>query len=287
MDTVREMGAREFPLLLREIPDPPKKLYYTGRLPDPDLVPLCVVGSRKFSAYGKMACERILGGLAGYPVSIISGLALGIDAIAHQTALAVGLHTVAIPGSGLSPKALYPAAHRSLAHRILASGGTLMSPFEPDFRAAVWGFPARNRIMAGMSKATLIIEAEERSGTLITARLALDYNREVFAVPGSIFSPTSRGTNALIRDGAAPVTEPADLISLLGFSLREDFKKSDARPPDLSPDELLVWERLDAPRTRDELNSLTNISAPLLNTILSRLELSGAIKESGGVWQRS
>lgn len=287
MDAIRELAPGEFPPLLREIPDPPGKLYCAGRLPDPDLLPLCVVGSRKFSAYGKMSCERIIAGLAGFPISIISGLALGIDAIAHRAALAAGLATVAVPGSGLSLEALYPAANRSLARDLLAAGGALLSPFEPDFRAVAWGFPARNRIMAGMSKAALIIEAEERSGTLITARLALDYNRDVYAVPGSIFSPASRGTNALIRDGAAPVTGAADLLSLLGFSAQENPERSVSPPVGADVDELRVWEALGTPRAREELHSLVNIPVPLLNTILSRLELRGVITEFGGTWRRS
>ena len=190
------ISKNEFPAAfspLLEIPEPPEKLYYRGALPDDDTVLLAVVGSRKYSHYGKEACEQVVKGLRGYDITIVSGLALGIDSIAHRSALDAGLKTIAVPGSGLDDDALYPREHLQLAREIVEKGGALVSEYEPDFKATTWSFPRRNRIMAGLSKAVLVVEAERPSGTLITARLALDYGRDVFAVPGSIFSETSRG----------------------------------------------------------------------------------------------
>ncbi|MCI5051096.1 MAG: DNA-processing protein DprA, partial [Candidatus Pacebacteria bacterium] len=206
------------PYLLQQIPDVPKQLLIRGEFPDEEkYVFLSVIGSRKYTPYGKQAVETIIRGLAGYPIVIVSGLALGMDALAHEAALANSLKTIAVPGSGLDDASIYPARHLNLAHRILQSGGALVSEFEPGFKANKWSFPKRNRIMAGLSHAVLVIEAENKSGTRITARLATEYNREVFSVPGSIFSSSSDGTNQLIREGATPVTSAQDIIDFFGF----------------------------------------------------------------------
>ena len=149
------INFEEFPKLLKEINDPPKRLYVEGTLPADDAKWLCVVGSRKFSNYGKEVCEELIAGLVGQPVIIVSGLALGIDAIAHNAALNAGLKTIAVPGSGLDPKVLYPKSHFQLARKILEAGGALISEFEPDMVATPYTFPQRNRIMAGLCHATL------------------------------------------------------------------------------------------------------------------------------------
>src|SRR3989344_3312525 len=185
--TIRELQKGEFPPLLDEIPDPPKKLNCAGNLPYPENKILCIVGARKFTSYGKEACEELIKGLRGYPITIVSGLALGTDSIAHRAALANNLQTVAIPGSGLNPDILYPRSHLRLAEEIIENGGGLLSEFDDDFRATLWSFPQRNRIMAGISHAVFVIEAEIKSGTLITSRLATEYNRDVLTLPGSIF----------------------------------------------------------------------------------------------------
>ncbi|NCU28960.1 MAG: DNA-protecting protein DprA, partial [Candidatus Moranbacteria bacterium] len=183
MQDIIKLKPDEFPPQLLEIPQPPKNLYIRGKLPDPDLTYLAIVGSRNYTSYGKDICEKLIKGLKGYPIVIVSGLALGIDSIAHKMALSVGLKTIAFPGSGLSDKAIYPKTNIFLAQEIIENDGCLISEFEPDFISTLYSFPQRNRLMAGMSKAVLIIEAEEKSGTLITARLALDYNKDVLAVP--------------------------------------------------------------------------------------------------------
>lgn len=214
---IRTIYRDEYPFLLRQISSQPKSLDVVGELPSDGRKFLCVVGSRRHSRYGEDVCRSLISGLRGYPVVIVSGLALGIDSIAHEAALEADLPTVAFPGSGLSPDVLYPASRQRLAERIVASGGALISPFQRDAPSAPWFFPARNRLMAGMCHATLIIEAREESGTMITATAALQFGRDVFAVPGSIFSEMSRGPNALFSQGAAPVSSSADLLEALGL----------------------------------------------------------------------
>ena len=196
---IKELPAAEFPVGLQEIPQPPKQLNYRGKLPSRNTTLLSIVGSRKYTSYGKQVLEELVSGLAGYPIGIISGLALGIDSLSHEAALQNNLYTLAIPGGGLSDNRLYPATHKKLAFRILEAGGGLLSEFEPDFKATKWSFPQRNRLVAGISKATLLIEANEKSGTLITARMATDYNRELLVVPGSIFSQNSKGVHQFLK----------------------------------------------------------------------------------------
>jgi DNA processing protein len=212
----------------------------------------------------------------------VSGLALGIDAIAHRTALEVGLSCVGIPGSGLDDDVLYPRTNVSIARRIVESGGALVSEFEPTQRAAPWTFPKRNRIMAGMSHATLLIEATERSGTLITARLASDYNRELLAVPGSIFSEHSHGTHQFIKLGATPVTSASDVLAAL--HLEEHAAHA---PPTLTPDEQVVWDALSEPRDSDALVQVLKIPIHELHTTLTLMELGGHLVEYDGHWRRS
>jgi len=204
--------------MLSEIPRPPKELYCEGELLDfNEYKYLTVVGSRKFSRYGRDVCEALIAGLKGYNVVIVSGLALGIDAIAHQAALDAGLKTIAVPGSGLDRSVLHPRTNHRLADDIIKSGGALLSEFEPTYPAGLHTFPKRNRIMVGMSHAVLLIEAAERSGTLITARMATDYNRELLAVPHDITRVTAQGVNQFLKLGATPVTESADILRALGI----------------------------------------------------------------------
>jgi len=280
---IRKLSKEEFPPQLFEIPEPPKQLFVHGEMPSQDSVLLTVIGSRKYSHYGKEICEKLISGLAGYDITIISGLALGIDAIAHKAAIKAGLKTVAVPGSGLDESVLYPSTNRILAREIIKNKGALLSEFDLDFRATPWSFPQRNRIMAGLSQATLVIEAQERSGTLITARLALDYNRDVLAVPGSVFSQNSCGTNRLLRQGATPITNSIELLDAIGFEAEENTpeqKKLDFQ--NCSPEEKRVLEIISEPCTRDELIRALNVSTSQASILLSAMEIKGLLKESGG-----
>ena len=268
-----------WPERLLEIPDKPKKMYIAGDFPEGEVKYLAVVGSRKHSNYGRVACERIIEGLRGYPVVIISGLALGIDSLAHEAALRAGLKTIAVPGSGLSEKAIYPKSNFILANKILKAGGCLLSEFEPDFQATNWSFPMRNRIMAALSDAVLLIEAQEKSGTLITARLAMDYNRDVLVVPGEIFSETSTGTNMLLKDGAHPCLGTKEVLEFLGF---KEQKQVDKNYDDCTDVEKELLKLLYEPISKEELMQKYEGSATELNTALSLLELKGHIEETLG-----
>ncbi|MFZ2831818.1 MAG: DNA-processing protein DprA [Minisyncoccia bacterium] len=277
---ISELSPLEFPKALLEIPQVPEKLFVVGDLPDPtEYYYLSVVGSRKYTSYGREACERIIAGLAGYPIVIVSGLAMGIDGIAHRAALDAGLRTVAVPGSGLDPKVIYPRVHLGLAREIIETGGALLSEYEPDFRATPWSFPQRNRIMAGLCQGTLIIEAEEKSGTLITARMALDYNRNVFVVPGPIFSATSKGTNGLLRQGATPITCAKDLLEEIGF-IEQTYGTLDLTL--FTPEEQEILVLLDKPHTREEIVALIDMSPAETLSILTVLEIKGHIQEQLG-----
>jgi len=274
------MQQLPIPYLLQQIPDKPTQLYIRGNFPDENNYKfLTVIGSRKFTTYGKQVCNNIIRGLAGYPIVIVSGLALGMDAIAHTAALENNMITIAVPGSGLDDDVLYPASNRALGEKILRSGGALVSEYEPDFKATNWSFPKRNRIMAGMSHAVLVIEAVNKSGTRLTARLATDYNREVFSIPGSIFSPSSEGCNELIREGATPVTSAADILDFFGFNETQPVQSQIIA---LGADEEKVINLLNEPISRNSIANRLDMSIIKLNILLSSMEIKGLIKEELG-----
>lgn len=277
---IRDLPKKDYPELLLEINDPPKSMRIIGDLPK-ETKYLAVVGSRKYSEYGKAVCEKLIEGLRGYPIVIVSGLALGIDSIGHKSALKTGLKTIAIPGSGLDEKVLYPSSHKELARKIVESGGCLLSEFPDDYPSYPSNFPQRNRIIAGMSHATLVIEAELQSGTLITSKYAIEYNRDVFTVPHSIFSKTSEGPHMLLRLGATPITSSEDIVTALGLNLHENlFEKKDYS--DCSSDENEVINILKEPMSRDEIIRKLGKPVYVTQTILATMEIKGIIKEELG-----
>lgn len=282
-DGLKSISPSDFPPLLRQIPDAPKMLYVRGELPSAELSWLSVVGSRALTPYGIAACKHLIEGLRGYPIVIVSGLAYGADAAAHKAALEAGLPAVAVPGSGLDWNTLYPRANVGLAHEILKAGGALISEFEPETKAADWTFPKRNRIMAGLSRATLIIEAKELSGSLITARLTVEYNRELLIVPGSIFSEESRGTHQFLRLGATAVTNPEDILVALGITKREESETLTSLRDDLSEEEQRVIDIIKSPLSRDELIEALQLPITEVNILLSTMEIKGLIIEEMGV----
>ncbi len=282
MEDVVKLKNEEFPKPLLEIPQPPKVLYMRGKMPPEDYVYLAIVGSRKFTSYGRDICEKLIRGLKGRPIVIVSGLAMGIDTIVHRTALDTGLITMSMPGSGLDNSALHPKCNIRLAQEIVDAGGCLLSEFPPDFKATLYSFPQRNRLMAGISKATLIIEAEDRSGTLITARMATDYNRDVLAVPGSAFSSNSKGTNNLIRQGATPITSSEELLDALGFKIEKPVQTDKEKYGDCSKEEMKILGLLREPRERDELIRESGMDTATANALLSIMEIKELIKEELG-----
>ncbi|MDD4996162.1 MAG: DNA-processing protein DprA [Patescibacteria group bacterium] len=204
---------KNYPQLLKEIYGPPKQLYCLGKLKSKEKFPLAVVGTRKISFYGKKTTEYFVNVLVQAGLTIISGLALGIDGLAHQIALENHGRTLAVLGSGLD--IIYPPKHKKLAKEIIKSGGALLSEYPPKTRPSKLTFPARNRIVSGLSLGVLVIEAPIKSGALITARFALEQGREVFAVPGGIYNENSQGCNFLIKMGAKPVTKPEEILEIL------------------------------------------------------------------------
>ncbi len=289
---IKREEFKDHPLLNRllELHDIPKQLYLRGTLPEvtfdiygratPRI--LTVVGSRKYTDYGKHALKKLLSLCKGEDIIILSGLALGVDGLAHREALAHGLKTIAIPGSGLDQKVLYPSSHRALAKEIIDSDGVLISELEDDTRPAPWTFPQRNRIMAALSDAVLIIEAEEKSGTLVTAKLALELGRDIGAVPGNIFSPTAGGTNLLIKNGAYPITNETDLFALLHLSMKNQEERSKDEDSTLTEHESLILALLPEPVEKDTLLLQTKLSFQDFLTAFSLLEIKGYIEESFG-----
>jgi DNA processing protein len=285
MNTIRTLTGSDIPEVLQEIPKAPQTLFAIGNLPDPSTYTyLTVVGTRKPTTYGRDVCEKLIKGLVGLPVVIVSGLAFGIDSIAHKAALDAGLKTIAVPGSGLDEKVLYPRTHARLANEIVERGGCLLSEFENNQEAAPWTFPQRNRIMAGLSKATLVIEAERKSGTLITSKYATDFNRDVLTIPGSIMSPLSEGPHMLIRLGATPITSVDDLREALGFPRSDEGSKT--APLGLDDIEQKIYDALIEPKDRETLSDDTDTSLQEINSTLSMLELKGVIRERMGKIER-
>jgi DNA processing protein len=279
---VRYVGRSEpaFPELLRAIHDPPPGLYLRGDGGVDLLARPCVaiVGARACSGYGRAVARTLAQELAAAGVIVVSGLARGVDGEAHRGALAGGGPTVAVLGCGVDRD--YPAAHAELARRIRESGA-VVSEYGPSVEPAPWRFPARNRIIAGLSAATVVVEARERSGALITADFALEEGRDVLAVPGEITSSLSAGTNALLRLGASPLLAAADVLELLGI---------DPSPPPAAPagDAAAVLDQLsEVPAAADELVRATGLAAGAVAAALTELELAGWIAQDGGVYRRN
>jgi DNA processing protein len=268
---MRVVRKRELPPLLRAIHDPPARLYLRGD-GDPEMLSstaVAIVGARACSPYGAQVARMLGRELAATGVMVVSGLARGVDGEAHRGALAAGGHTVAVLGCGIDRD--YPAAHAQLAREI-CERSLIVSEYEPGVEPAPWRFPARNRIIAGMCNATIVVEARERSGALITADFALEEGREVFAVPGEITSALSAGTNALVRLGATPLTSATDVLESLGI---ERIDHSTGRHPLL---ELM-------PATVDELVHASGLALREVLATLAELELTGAVVEGDGVYR--
>lgn len=268
---------------LSEIPQKPKVLYMRGNLKNVEHKKIvAIVGSRATTNYGVNACKTLIEGLRGYNIVIVSGLAMGIDTVAHKTALEVGLTTIAFPGSGLSWETLYPAINKSLAKEILQNGGALISEYTPETRGAIWTFPQRNRIVAGIADIIIVIEAQEKSGALITARLGTEYNKIVGAVPGSIFNDSSKGTNWLIRLGAIPIRNSSDILEELGLEKKDTLISSLL----INEQEGLILKHLTEPKTKDELMDELGLSGAEINITISTLEIKGLIRETYGRIER-
>ena len=276
MNDVRVRERLRLPPLLRAIFDPPKRLYLRGGAGDDVLErgAVAIVGARACSPYGAQVARRLGRELARAGLVVVSGLARGIDGEAHRGALEAGGMTVAVLGCGIDRD--YPAAHAELARRI-RERGLVVSEYEQGVEPAPWRFPARNRIIAGLCGATLVVEARERSGALITADFALEEGRDVLAVPGEITSPLSAGTNALLKLGAAPCTSADDVLELFGLTPDE---QSPAVVEGAAKD---VFAAL--PGAADEVARATGLDARTIAVALAELEVAGLASEGDGIFR--
>jgi DNA processing protein len=266
-------SAPEFPSLLRAIHDPPAGLFLRGRS-EPEILSrpaVAIVGARACSGYGSSVARRLGRELAAAGLVVVSGLARGIDAEAHRGALEGDAPTVAVLGCGIDRD--YPAAHAELARRV-GDAGLIVSEYALGVEPAPWRFPARNRIVAGLCAATVVVEARERSGALITIDLALEEGREVFAVPGEITSSLSAGTNALLKLGCAPLTGAADVLA--SFGIEPAPPRGEASP---------LLELL--PASADELVRRTGLGADEVARALVELELEGRVVARDGMYRRA
>ena len=269
-----------YPAALAQIPAPPPLIYVRGQLEEVDRWSVAVVGTRAPSTYGRDAAHRIAGDLASAGVTVVSGLALGIDTIAHAAALEAGGRTLAVLASGIDQ--VYPERNRGLANEIMARGA-LISEFPIGTRPIPQLFPVRNRIISGLSLGTLVVEAGVKSGALITVRYALEQGRDVFAIPGPIFSPLSAGPNQLIRDGAGLVTQAQDILEALNLSTAAIQQEVQATFPD-DPTEAALFELVGyTPQHIDELRRQSDLPIPLVSSTLAMLELKGLIRQSGAM----
>lgn len=270
--------------LLQETPHPPKVLYRRGAVGAPHLKHITIVGSRHCSQYAKQVVEEICSALKGQPVSIVSGLAQGVDAQAHICALKYNLHTIAVLGCGLSNSVINSHTNYKLAYSILESGGALISEYDQHQTSRPYMFPARNRIMVGISNLVIIIEAKEKSGTSITARLTTDYNRDLMVVPNSIHSTYSKGSNELIKQGAYVYTKPEDIFNLLGLNF-EEKKSTNTYTPTEQEELILTTISSGQNKTQlilDECSEKLTVSEII--QILLNLEIEEVIKRVDGVY---
>ena len=270
----------DYPPRLKQIPDPPCFLFARGDFSEADELAVAIVGSRNSTDYGKSITQRIAGDLVANGITIISGLASGIDTFAHQSALASGGRTIAVLGSGLD--IVYPSENKKMAEEI-AEKGALISEFLFGTTPLAENFPRRNRIISGLSLGVVVVEAPSKSGALLTAECALDQNREVFAVPGNLGKKTSEGTNNLIRQGAKLVTNAKDILEELNLSGRKKLKESLQALPQLPEEEKIIYQGLtEEPIHIDKLAAVSNLSVPKVLTGLLNLELKGLARQLSG-----
>ncbi len=275
-------SSRDYPSLLKEIHNAPKQLYVRGILPKSCDLNFAIVGTRSASDYGKTLAFKIAKELSELGFNIVSGLALGIDTKAHLGALEGTGKTIAVLGSAIDDNSIYPSENLKLVDKIINSGGAIISEYAPKTKSEIWFFPERNRIIAGLSRGVLVVEAPEKSGALITARLALEQNREVFAIPGSLFSKNSLGTNNLIKKGAKLVSSIDDIL--------EELNLTDLKPKamkvfenNLSKEEMLILKTIEIePLHVDKISEITKMPMNQILPTISMLEIQGIIKNIGG-----
>jgi len=269
---------KEYPSFLKEIPNPPENLYVKGGLNSEELC-FAIVGTRRYSSYGKQVALEIAGDLAEAGLTIVSGFAPGIDTFVHQATIERNRRTIAILGTGLDEKSIYPRSNFKLMKKIIETGGCLISEYPPGTRGTKFTFPQRNRIISGISLGVLVIESKEKSGSLITANLAIKQRRKVFAVPGSIYSSNSRGCHLLIKNGARLVENANDILKELNLSCLTSGVKHVGK----TPEENLVLEALKEEALYiDKIIERTKLNPATVNSVLTIMEIEGKVRSLGG-----
>ncbi|WP_414481114.1 DNA-processing protein DprA [Caldicoprobacter sp.] len=270
----------EYPKLLKTIYDPPPVLYCKGQPLKETPYMVSIVGSRRTSEYGRQMAEKLAYELSCAGVTVVSGLARGIDAMAHRGAIRAGGYTIGVLGCGVD--VIYPRENKKLFMQVQQQG-TLMSEYPPGTQPAAGNFPARNRIISGLSQAVVVVEAGSASGALITADFALEQGREVYALPGNVTSPYSSGTNRLIKEGATPVTSAGDILEALGITANKEIKQPSCLAHQLDIFEIEVYNALeDGEKLLEELAAITGFDIAKLNAILTLLEMKGIVKQLPG-----
>jgi DNA processing protein len=269
-----------YPQRLKEIDQPPPVLYVRGEyLPD-DLYAVGIVGTRRVTAYGRQITEELSSYLAANGITVVSGLARGVDAIAHQTVVKAGGRTIGVLGSGVDK--IYPPEHRALAEKMMAQGA-IVSDYAPGTPPDASNFPPRNRIISGLSLAVVVIEAGETSGALITAEFAAEQGREVFAVPGSILAPQSKGTNKLIQNGALPLLSVNDLMQALDLTRMGEQKAARKTIPADETEARLMNVLGEEPLHVDEIRNQAELPIEKVSATLALMELKGMVRQVGGM----
>ncbi len=271
----------DYPKLLREIPDPPMLIYVKGSIPH--TAGISIVGSRIATSYGIRVSSRVSAFLAANRITVVSGMAKGIDSAAHKSAIDNNGKTIAVLGSGVD--VIYPLSNSKLYYDII-NNGAVISEFEPGTRPDKWNFPKRNRIISGLSVATIVVEATARSGALITARMAAEQNRTVMSVPGSIFSETSRGTNKLIKNGAVPLIDYQIIKDEIGIDIVNEMTASKNAAESLSDDEKLIYDSLSSPKSADRIAAELSIDTAAVLTVLTKLEINDFIQKENGRFEK-
>ena len=272
--------SNEYPRRLKEIHQPPPVIYVRGNLTLEDEWAVAIVGTRRVTAYGRQMTEELAGYLAGNGITVISGLARGVDGLAHKSALSAGGRTIAVLGSGVDR--IYPPEHRNLAEEMCANGAVI-SDYAPGTPPDGVNFPPRNRIISGLSLAVVVVEAGKKSGALITAQFAAEQGRDVFAVPGNVHAPQSIGTNQLIQDGARPLLQPRDVLEALNLQQIQEYRAARHVIPSDAVEAKLIEILCAEPVHVDELSREAGYSIQQVSAALTMLELKGVVRQVGGM----
>lgn len=282
MDEIKsiKMEDESYPESLKKILDAPKVLYYKGALPRKDEKCIAVVGTRRPSPYGQQATLQIAGRLADSELTIVSGMAPGIDTFSHRACIEKNIRTIAVLGTGLDKNVIYPKQNLELSRKIVETGGCLISELPPETRGSNFTFPKRNRIISALSLGVLVVEAKEKSGSLITAEYAKKQGKKIFAVPGPVFSSNSRGPNRLIKNGAILAESADDILEEL--CLTYDVKQEKLLAPENKEEELILQSLKEEALHIDKIIEKTKLNAQVAGAALALMEISGKIRNLGG-----